>query len=297
MRRDTHDAALRCLQGVQGNGIEQGSVRLGPPEGLAGRIQCGHAAFRNQEAHRALHAVEPLGNPLPDARVLLRGGAHQRHVGVVNVEQALLESFRHRIKRPEVHHVECATRSNVGQGAAYRCPQAVVARAQHSAAQQVGDLGGGQVYHRGQVAVPGQLFQALAAGAGGMEHKAFEIGLQRLRDALHTCCSHAEHRQTKGRQCIGRGRLPALHHAGHGVRGIGQHLARDAVQARHIDHRVQHGDVRAAHIGSHVARGQCTDQQFGQAYRQAAHGRADQRRRAGAAGADHAGQVGACVNE
>ena len=49
--------------------VEQRRVGGGIMERLAGRIERRDAAFRDQEAHRAVHLVEPAGDPIAHARV------------------------------------------------------------------------------------------------------------------------------------------------------------------------------------------------------------------------------------
>ena len=73
--------------------------------------------------------------------------------------------------------------------------------------------------------------------------------------------------------------------------GIRQHLLGDAVDARHVGHRIHHADVGRPDIGLHVARGDGRYHHLGNADRQPAHCHGRQRRAARAAGRDQAAEV------
>ena len=60
-------------------------------------------------------AIELPGDPAADRGAFGRRGAHQRHVGIVLVEQPAAIFFRHGRRRPEIHHVERADRADIGQ--------------------------------------------------------------------------------------------------------------------------------------------------------------------------------------
>ena len=71
---------------VRSSAREQRGVGLRVAERLARRIERGDAELGQEEAHRPVHAVEPLADPAADALVLVRGGAHQRDLRIVGVQ-------------------------------------------------------------------------------------------------------------------------------------------------------------------------------------------------------------------
>ena len=154
-------------------------------EGLARRIERGDAPLRQQEAHRRLHAVQPLADPAAHALVLLRGGAHQRHLRVVRIEGAALVALGHGLGRAEVHHVERADRADVGQPRADDGAEAVLGGGEHAAHHHVADLGGRDVDDARQQPRVDQLLHRLAADAGGVEHEAVVLALELGGDLLH----------------------------------------------------------------------------------------------------------------
>ena len=72
--------------------------------------------------------------------------------------------------------------------------------------------------------------------------------------------------------------------------GVGQHLARDAVQSRNIDYRGHERDIATADIRRRVAAGHRGDQQLGNSDRQGPQGGSDQGGAAGAAQPENAEQ-------
>ena len=80
-------------------------------------------------------------------------------------------------------------------------------------------------------------------------------------------------------------------HAGQRVRGVGQHLLADAVDALHVGDRIHHADVARADVGPRVAAGHGRDHHLGHADRQRAHRLRRQRGAARAAGRDDAAEV------
>ena len=87
------------------------------------------------------------------------------------------------------------------------------------------------------------------------------------------------------------------HHAGQRVGGVAQHALGNAVDARHVGHRIHHHDVGRADIGLHVARGDGRHHDLGHADRQAAHGGGGQRGAARAAGRDQPADVAPFLDE
>ena len=131
--------------------------------------------------------------------------------------------------------------------------EAVVGRREDAAHQEVADLRRREVDDAGEQAGIDQLLHRLAAGAGGVEDQALELVAQRRRDLLHGGRCDAEHGEADGRQAGSRvaGRLsrcvePRLHHADERVGAVGEHLARDPVQALNVGDRIHHGDVGRA---------------------------------------------------
>src|SRR6266851_3513325 len=90
----------------RGDRAEERLVGLGIPERLAWRVEQRDAALGDDEAHRALHAVQLLGDEAANGGALGRRRAHQRDVVVVLVELALAEARRHGVHGPEIDHVE-----------------------------------------------------------------------------------------------------------------------------------------------------------------------------------------------
>ena len=112
-----------------------------PPEYPPWRLDAAAraAAERKEEAHRTFHPVHALDDPAADGGILLRGGAHQRHVGVVAIQTPALEALGHRVPGTEVHHVERAARAHVGQRMLREDIQTGRSGRQHAARDLVGD--------------------------------------------------------------------------------------------------------------------------------------------------------------
>ena len=97
---------------------------------------------------------------------------------------------------------------------------------QHAADQEIGDLGRRDVDHAGDEAAVDQLLHRPAAGAGGVEHEAIVVRLERLNHRLHAGCRDAEHGEPqRGLVRRRRPRHGIPHHARQRVRGVAQHLA------------------------------------------------------------------------
>ena len=47
------------------------------------------------------------------------------------------------------------------------------------------------------------------------------------------------------------------HHAGHRMRGVGQHSFRNGIQSGYVHHRIHHRDVSAVNVGRRVSAGDC----------------------------------------
>src|SRR3954447_22080001 len=85
----TLDADELAIAGLAHTALQRGKQRrvgLRIPERLAGGVERGDAAFRQEEAHRPIHPVELVADPAADALVLLRRGAHQGHLRIMDVE-------------------------------------------------------------------------------------------------------------------------------------------------------------------------------------------------------------------
>ena len=100
--------------------------------------------------------------------------------GLCDVQVPQPVALRHGVERAEIHHVERAARADPRHLRADDGAEAVLAGAQHAAQQVVADLGRREVEHARDQAAVDQLFHRLAAGAGGVEHEAVILPLQRL---------------------------------------------------------------------------------------------------------------------
>ena len=75
---------------------EQRLVGLGVEEGLPGGVEQRDTAFRQQETNGSLALVQLRGDERAELLVLGHRRAHQRHLRVVHVEQAIGELGRYR---------------------------------------------------------------------------------------------------------------------------------------------------------------------------------------------------------
>ena len=159
--------------------LEQRVVGFRIMEWLAGRVEHRDAAFRQQEAHRTVHQIQPRADPFAEGAVLVARGAHQRDVGIVDDEFAAAEFLRHGVARTEIDHVERAGRADIGQAGADRRAETVGIGGEHAADDHVGDLGRGEVDEsptsRPRIA---KVLHRPAADAGGVEHQAVIVGLR-----------------------------------------------------------------------------------------------------------------------
>ena len=96
MAADADDLPIAGLPHRLLQRAEQRRVGLRVPERLARRVERGDAEFGDQEAHRPVHLVEPLADPAAEGGVLLRRGAHQRHLRIVDMQLAAREALRAR---------------------------------------------------------------------------------------------------------------------------------------------------------------------------------------------------------
>ena len=184
----------------------------------------------------------------------------------------------------------------IGHAAADDRAEAVVGRREHAAHQEIADLGRGEIDRR-PASMPESTSFSIERPptpvAWKTRHsKSFaQVG----RDLLHGRRRHAEHGEADRRQSAGALRSDLalivqtrLHHAGDGVGAVGEHRARDRIEALHVGDRIHHRDVGRADIGADVARRDRRDHQLRHADGQGAHGRRDQRGAAGAAGRNDA---------
>ena len=261
-------------------------------------IECGDPALRQKEAHRAVHLVEPFADPSTHALVLLRRGPHQGDLGIVNVKLALAIALGNGVGRAEIDHVERADRADEGHAAADGCAKAVVGGGKHAAHQEIADFRRREVDDRGEHSGIDQLFHRAAADAGGVEDQTFEIVAQVGRDFLNGRRGHAEHGdadgwQSRRRVAFGFGLIvqARLHHAGERIGTIGEHGARDRIEALHVGDGIHHGDIGRSDIGTDISRRDRGDDEFRHADGEGAHGGRDQRGAAGATRRNDAGDV------
>ena len=127
---------------------EQRFVGLGIEEGLPGSIEQRDTTLRQQETNGPLALVQLRGDERAELLVLVHRRAHQRHLRVVHVEQAIGELGGYRLDRSEVDHVESAARADVGNAGASDCTEPVRAAGEDAPDEVVGNLGGGHVEHR-----------------------------------------------------------------------------------------------------------------------------------------------------
>ncbi len=269
---------------------KQRRIRLRIPERAAFDVERRYALFGDEKTHRSLAGVELLANPFADGAAFLRCRAHQRHIGIVVVEQPRLPFRRHRLRRPEIDHVERADRADIRQPGAGNRAEAILGGGKHSAEQQVADLRRGDVEDARQQAGIGELLHRAAAGAGGVEHQAVVVALQAIDDLGHAGRGDAEHGEAERRLAVGAdGRI--VRHADDRLGCVRQDDAADAVQPGHVGDRRHHDDVGHADIRRHVARGERRDHELRQAERQLAHAGCHDRSAAAAADADDAGNI------
>ena len=140
IRLNSLDAPLRGLADSLFQRLEQGGVGLRIVKRLAWGVKGRDASLRQEEPHRTFHLVDARAHPFANGAVLLRRGPHQRHVGIVDHEPARAEFVRHRVARPEIHHVHRADRADPWQARADRGAETIAVRGENAADQHVGDL-------------------------------------------------------------------------------------------------------------------------------------------------------------
>ena len=204
------------------DGVEQLGVRLRVAEHPALDIERRYAAQRQQEPYRPGRGVELAADPLADRPALVAGRPHQCHIGVVRMQQPVCVVRRHRLGRPEIHHVASADRADIRHRPPGDAVEPLRPRRQHAAQQVIAHLGGGDVDQRADQPGIDEHFHGLAARAGGMEDQRLDRPGQQFDDLRHRRRGHPEHGEPH-RQ-FGR----RLHHCGvgahrhHGKRGIGE---------------------------------------------------------------------------
>ena len=139
VRGHAHELARRGLPHGLFECAEQRGIRRLIVERATRLIERRDAAFGNQEAHRAGHRVELVGEERADRTAFVGGRAHQRHGRVVAVEVPRAQALGHRVPGAEVHHVERAARADVRQRAAREDVEPRRPGREHAAADLVGD--------------------------------------------------------------------------------------------------------------------------------------------------------------
>ena len=86
---------LEVWRTVRSSAANSAASACGIVERLAGLIERRDAEFGQEEAHRPVHAVQPLADPAADLVVLGCGRAHERHLGIVRVQEPALVSGGH----------------------------------------------------------------------------------------------------------------------------------------------------------------------------------------------------------
>src|SRR4051812_26926882 len=100
-------------------------------EWTAGRADDAAAAQGQQDGNGTLGQVEFAGEGFSEFAVFLRRSAHEGHLGIVLVEEAMFEFWRDGFRRTEVYHVQTAGGDDGGHTAARGSLQSGWSRAQH----------------------------------------------------------------------------------------------------------------------------------------------------------------------
>ena len=93
---------------------EERSIRDRVVEGHAFDVDRAHTLEGHEQRRRSGRPVELLGDDLAELGALLWRGAHQRYLGIVDVDVPLLELLRQGLPGTEVDHVERAQRDDLG---------------------------------------------------------------------------------------------------------------------------------------------------------------------------------------
>ena len=192
---------------------------------------------------------------MADLLVFLRRGAHERDRGVVLVQVSGLILLGDGFPRPEVNHVVGADRHDGGHAVQGSRAAAVGACGKHAPDDLVAPFGGGQIEHALDEAAVDQRFHAFSARSRRVKHEHLEaLRLQIGLRLLHGGGGHAEHGRGDERLVVLVLGGNVLEHARHGGDGVVEDGRREGVDARHVDDRGEHGDVRRADVGRRVAR-------------------------------------------
>ena len=111
--REPYDSSGRRSPYLRSNRVEKHLVGRGVPERLAGRVDPGHAALGDQEAHRPCMRLSFSAMKRPMRAISSEVVRISVTLGLCRYRIAP-ELRRHRVHRPEIHHVQGATRSHVG---------------------------------------------------------------------------------------------------------------------------------------------------------------------------------------
>ena len=178
---------------------------------------------------------------------------------------AAVKFFRHGIARPEVDHVQTARCDHLGDAGFGGGLHARWARAQDTADQLVGPLGGGEIEDPINIAGRDQTFHGASARAGGVKDEDLvTFGFQQLPTLINQFGGVAKHRGGDQRLGAALGSC-AFGHAHNRPGGVGKDAPANAVDPGHIDHRRHHHNITHPHIGGRVPGSQGADHEFGQA--------------------------------
>ena len=191
---------------------------------------------------------------MADLLVFLHRGAHERDRGVVLVQVSGLVLLGNGFPRPEVHHIVSTDRHDGRHAVQGSRAAAIGACGEHAACNLVAPLGGGQVEHALDEPAVDQRLHAFSARARRVEDEHLEaLRLQIGLRLLHGGGGHAEHGRGDERLVVLVFGGDVLEHARHSGDGVVENSRREGVDARHVDDRGEHGDVRRADVGGRVA--------------------------------------------
>src|SRR5262245_46131834 len=118
MQRQTDDPSLFGLSHRALERGEQGGIRLRIEESAAFPVKRGDALLGDQYANLSLARVQLLPDPRADTSAFVDICAHKGHIGIVPVKIAPVQFRWNCLRRPEIHHVECAYRADIGEAGA-----------------------------------------------------------------------------------------------------------------------------------------------------------------------------------
>src|SRR3974390_777460 len=141
----------------------------------------------------------------------------------MRIQLASAKLMRHSLRCTEIHHIECATGTDIRGLPACHCAEPVVRARENTAEEVVTDLGGGDVQHATDKAVVQTFLHGLATRARAVKYEAVKARTEQPDHLLNARGRHSEHGEPQGGPLVVYLWQGVQHHARQSMRGISEY--------------------------------------------------------------------------